>query len=90
MLAEAGLLDLNEVAHVHAFGQLGFRPDAGKRPDTGTGPDAGPIDDRICQDLHIVAYGRVRNDAVRADAHVATQRHLPFKDHVNVDGGVGA
>src|SRR3989344_1184038 len=80
-----GLLHFDEIAKMHAVGDLRPWTQAGERPDAAFTPDGGFLDDAVGQDLGALAHRGVADHVIRPDVHPVAQNHLALENDVNVD-----
>ncbi len=88
--AHLRILDLDEVADVHAVGERRVRTGARERPDVAVRADLGGLDHAAREHLRVVANRGVADHDVRSDAHAVAERHAAFEHHVDVDEHVAA
>src|SRR5690606_7754832 len=88
--AQAGLLGFDEIADVHALGQLGAGAEARVGADAGGTVAEHAFQVAMGADLGAGGQLDIAQPAERADAHAVAKHHPAFEHHVHVDLDVAA
>ncbi len=83
--AHLGVLDLDEIADVHAAGESGGRSESRERADVARGTDDGAVHDAMAEQLGVVADFAVANDTARTDADAIPKLYIAFQHNVYVE-----
>src|SRR3990167_2827118 len=87
-LAQHGIFRFHEVTDPGVFFHFGARTQAGERAYIAVGADHGIFDVAVGLHNGIIGNAAVDNHAVGADLHIVAQRHVAFKDAVDVDAAI--